>query len=279
MSKQLYPCIWFDGKALAAAEWYCNIFANSKVNTNNGMVVDFELCGRRVIGLNGGPNFQVNPSISFFIKHADKNRIQVIWDQLSVGGKILMDLQVYPWSAYYGWVQDIYGVSWQLMLEPAAVGDESFFPSLLFTNNVLGKAEEAVDFYVSIFEGSEKTLTVYYPAGDPHAGKLMYGEYTLGTTPFIAMEGPGSHAFVFNEGVSFVVNCDSQAEIDFYWNRLLANGGEESMCGWLKDQYGVSWQVVPSQLPQLMADPINGQKVIQAFLKMKKFDLDLLMSI
>jgi predicted 3-demethylubiquinone-9 3-methyltransferase (glyoxalase superfamily) len=279
MRKQLYPCIWFDGKALAAAEWYCKVFANSKVNTNNGMVVDFELCGRRIIGLNGGPKFQVNPSISFFIKHADKNRIQAIWDQLSAGGKIRMDLQAYPWSAYYGWVQDIYGVSWQLMLEPAAVGDEIFLPSLLFANNVLGKAEEAVDFYVSIFEGSAKTLTVHYPADNPHAGKLMYGEYTLGTTPFIAMDGPGSHDFVFNEGVSFVVNCDSQAEIDFYWNCLLANGGEESMCGWLKDRYGVSWQIVPSQLPQLMNDPHKREKVIDAFRQMRKFDLNYLLSL
>lgn len=279
MSKQLYPCIWFDGNAQAAANLYTTLFANSKINADNGMVVDFEICGKKVIGLNGGPMFKVNPSISFFIKHADKNRIQTIWDTLAEEGTVLMALNEYPWSAYYGWIQDKYGVSWQLMLEPAIIGDEQFTPSLLFTNDVLGKAEEAVDFYVSIFEGSAKKSVFHYPEGNPLAGKLMYGECIIGSSQFIAMEGPGDHNYIFNEGVSIVVNCDTQNEIDFYWDKLLTNGGKESMCGWLKDQYGVSWQVVPSQLPQLMADPVKGQKVVEAFMKMKKFDLDALLAI
>jgi len=279
MSKQLYPCIWFDGKAQEAAGLYCSLFSNSKINTDNGVVVDFELCGSRFIGLNGGPMFAVNPSISFFIKHADKNRIQGIWDRLVVGGKALMALQEYPWSVYYGWVQDTYGVSWQLMLEPTIKGDEIVTPSFLFTNKMLGKAEEAIKFYASIFEGSAPKMVVHYPETDPHAGKLMYGEYTIGATDIIAMEGPCTHDYIFNEGISIVVNCDNQQEIDFYWNRLLANGGEASMCGWLKDQFGVSWQVVPTQLPQLMSDPHKGKKVIDAFLKMRKFDLDHLLAL
>jgi predicted 3-demethylubiquinone-9 3-methyltransferase (glyoxalase superfamily) len=82
-----------------------------------------------------------------------------------------------------------------------------------------------------------------------------------------------AHAFSFDEGMSIAVNCDTQEEIDHYWNGLTANGGMESMCGWLKDKYGVSWQIVPSMLGSLMSDPQKGQRVMQALMKMKKLDI------
>lgn len=92
----------------------------------------------------------------------------------------------------------------------------------------------------------------------------------------IAMDGPGVHDYTFNEGVSFVVECESQKEIDYYWERL-TEGGRESMCGWLEDKFGVSWQIVPAILGKLMSDPEKGPKVMQAFLKMKKFDIEALL--
>ncbi|MGG9971815.1 VOC family protein [Ferruginibacter sp. SUN002] len=139
MADQIYPCIWFDGQAKAAAEFYGSIFPNSKITTENPIVVLFELNGFKFMGLNGGPQF----------------------------------------------------------------------------------------------------------------------------TP--------------NEAVSFVVNCEDQAEIDHYWYKLIADGGEESMCGWLKDKYGVSWQIVPKTLGKLMSDPEKGQRVMNAFLKMRKFDIQALL--
>jgi predicted 3-demethylubiquinone-9 3-methyltransferase (glyoxalase superfamily) len=141
MKNNMYPCLWFNGQAKAAAEFYCTIFPNSKITNASPMVVNFELNGKYFMGLNGGPNFK------------------------------------------------------------------------------------------------------------------------------------------FNEAVSFVISCENQQEIDHYWNSLIADGGEESQCGWLKDKFGLSWQVVPSILGQLMSHPEKGQKVMQAFLKMKKFDIETLINV
>ncbi len=138
MKKQMYPCLWFDGQARKAADFYCTIFPNSKIVQDSGMVVNFELNGEFFMGLNGGDNIK------------------------------------------------------------------------------------------------------------------------------------------FNEAVSFVIPCKDQAEIDHYWYKLIADGGEESMCGWCKDKYGLSWQVIPSMLGELMSDPEKGPRVMQAFLKMRKFDIEAL---
>ncbi|MEO7311203.1 MAG: VOC family protein [Chitinophagaceae bacterium] len=138
MTKPMYPCLWFDGQARAAADFYCTIFPDSKIIMDSGMVVNFELNGQLFMGLNGGPLCK------------------------------------------------------------------------------------------------------------------------------------------FNEAVSFVINCKDQAEIDHYWYKLIADGGQESMCGWCKDKFGLSWQVVPSVLGQLMSDPEKGPRVVQAFMKMKKFDIEAL---
>ena len=128
MNNQIFPCMWFDGNAKAAADFYCSVFKNSKILDENPMVVMFELNGNKVMGLNGGPHFK------------------------------------------------------------------------------------------------------------------------------------------FNEALSFVVNCDTQEEIDYYWEKFTADGGQESMCGWLKDKFGFSWQIVPSMIAQLMSDPEKGQRVMQAIM-------------
>ena len=135
MSNQIYPCLWFDGQAQEAAKFYCSIFKNAKIATDNQMVVIFELNGRKFMGLNGGPQFK------------------------------------------------------------------------------------------------------------------------------------------FNEAVSFVVDCETQEEIDHYWSKLTADGGSEGNCGWLKDRYGLSWQIVPTVLPKLLSNPDKANRVLNAYMKMKKFDI------
>ncbi len=135
MANNIYPCLWFDGQAQAAAQFYCSIFRNAKIRADNQMVVEFELDGKRFIGLNGGPQFK------------------------------------------------------------------------------------------------------------------------------------------FNEAVSFVIDCDTQEDIDHYWEKLTADGGAEGNCGWLKDKFGVSWQVVPTVLPKLLGNPEKAPKVLEAYMKMKKFDI------
>jgi predicted 3-demethylubiquinone-9 3-methyltransferase (glyoxalase superfamily) len=269
MNNTIHPCIWFDGTAKAAAGLYCSLFPNSKITADTPMVVNFELAGKKFMGLNGGPMFKLNPSISFFVNCASIDETNKIWDKLLEGGKALMAIDKYPWSERYGWVQDKYGVTWQIMIGT----EQRITPSLLFTGNQFGKAEEAIHFYISLFKNSAVDTITLYPNEMPHAGKVMYSEFNLNQYKLVAMDGPGVHDYTFNEALSFVVDCDTQDEIDYYWSALIKDGGQESQCGWLKDKFGVSWQIVPTILGKLMSDAAKAPKVMQAFMQMKKFDI------
>lgn len=266
-----YPCLWFNGNAKEAAEFYCSVFKNSSVKTTTPMVVIFELAGKQFMGLNGGPMFTFNPSISFFVKCGSLEETNDTWKKLEEGGKALMPIDKYPWSERYGWIQDKFGLTWQLMVHDKENDGQSITPSMLFTGDNFGKAEEAIQRYSTIFENSSITRIEHYPEEDANAGKVMYSEFKLGDYDIIAMDGHGDHKYSFNEAVSLVVNCNTQEEIDFFWNSLTADGGKESMCGWLKDKFGVSWQIVPAVLGKLMTDPAKAPKVMEAFMKMKKF--------
>jgi predicted 3-demethylubiquinone-9 3-methyltransferase (glyoxalase superfamily) len=273
MKNQIYPCLWFDGKAIAAAELYCSVIKNSKITTDTPMVVMFELNGKKIMGLNGGPMFKINPSISLFISADTIDETNEIWNKLEKDSmKVLMPIDKYPWSERYGWLQDKFGMTWQIMVANSGDTGMKITPSMLFTGKVLGRAEEAVKFYSSVFKNSSTDVILHYPEGDANTGKVMFSEFKLDNYPIIAMDGPGEHDYTFNEGVSFVVNCNTQEEIDHYWNKL-TEGGAESMCGWLRDKFGVSWQIVPSVIGKLMADPEKGKRVMQEILKMKKLDI------
>ena len=163
MSNKIYPCLWFDGKGKEAAEFYCTVFENSKVVTDTGLVQIFELNGKKFMALNGGPMFTINPSISFFVKCKSIEQTDATWNKLSYGGTALMPIDKYPWSERYGWVRDKFGVTWQLMVDETNSNSQSITPSLLFTNNVLGRAEEAIDFYTNIFPGSAAGMKAPYP--------------------------------------------------------------------------------------------------------------------
>ncbi len=273
MKNTIYPCLWFDGKAKAAAEFYTSLFKNSKITEENPMVVMWELNGTKIMGLNGGPVFSINPSISLFVLCESIEETNKLWEKLSEGGKVMMPMDKYPWSERYGWVRDKFGMTWQISVVYNEGAPEKITPCLLFTDKRFGQGEAALNFYTKVFENSKKEQIILYPEGDPNDGKLMYSEFKLNGYQLIAMDGPGDHNYTFNEGVSFVINCDTQKEIDHYWDKLIEGGGEESQCGWLKDKFGVSWQVVPSNLGKLVSDPEKGQRVINAFMKMKKFNI------
>ena len=279
MINPIYPCLWFDGQAKEAAEFYGAAFNDSSIKSENPMVVIFELEGKKLMGLNGGPMFTINPSISMFVTCASDDEIELLWSTLSDGGSALMALDQYPWSEKYGWVKDRYGMTWQVMKGAPQVSGPKIVPAMLFTNDQYGKAEEAIRFYTSIFPNSNILSLSRYETGESQPeGNLKFGRFELNQEVFIAMDGPGSHEFVFNEALSYVVECESQADIDYYWNALTAAGGQESMCGWLKDKFGVSWQIVPAILGKLMSDPERGQRVMQVVLQSKKMDLDRLMN-
>jgi predicted 3-demethylubiquinone-9 3-methyltransferase (glyoxalase superfamily) len=279
MIHPIYTCLWFDGQAKEAAKFYVSIFGNSRITSDTGMIVNFELEGQKFMGLNGGPNFKFNPSISFYVMCDSVDEVNEKWAKLIDGGSALMEIGTYPWSERYGWLEDKYGVSWQFNLQSNGDVGKKILPSLLFTQTQLGNAKRAIDFYTSIIENSRITQEAPYPPGSDFEGMLMYSSSILNGFPIVAMDGPADHRFVFNEAVSFVVECDTQGEIDFLWNTFTADGGQESMCGWLKDRFGVSWQIVPSMLGKLMSDPEKGQRVIQAFMQMKKFEIQKLLDV
>lgn len=272
MKNQIYPCLWFDEQAKAAADFYCSLIKNSGIKEDTPMVVTFELNGIKIMGLNGGPKFKINPSISLFVLCESLNETNDLWNKLIDGGKVLMPIDKYDWSPRYGWLQDKFGLTWQISVVNKEGDKMQLTPSMLFTGSQFGRAEEAIKFYTSVFNNSSTDMLLHYPEGDQNAGKVMYSEFKLNQYQLIAMDGPGVHEYTFNEGVSLVVSCETQKEIDHYWNKL-TDGGEESMCGWLKDKFGVSWQIVPAVLGKLMTDPGRAPRVMQAFMKMKKFDI------
>ena len=140
-------------------------------------------------------------------------------------------------------------------------------PFLWFNN----QAEEAANFYVSIFKNSRiKNVTRFAEGGPMPAGKAMVVAFELDGREFLALNG--GPMYQFTEAVSFVVNCETQDEIDYYWSKL-TEGGKDVQCGWLKDKYGLSWQVVPTSIGRIMSDPVRGQRAMAALMKMTKIDI------
>jgi predicted 3-demethylubiquinone-9 3-methyltransferase (glyoxalase superfamily)/uncharacterized protein YndB with AHSA1/START domain len=276
---KIYPCLWFNGQAKAAVLYYSNVFGNSRIIDDTPMVVTFELHGERFMALNGGPMFTPNPSISFYVVLESPEEVEEAWNKLLNGGSVLMPLDKYPWSEKYGWVQDRFGISWQLSYGKMEDVGQKFSPVLLFTNAKAGRAEEAVGYYTGIFDNSSVAGIAKYAAEENDVeGYVKHAQFRINNYVVMAMDSSLNHRFDFNEAISLLVECDTQEEIDNFWDKLTAGGGEESMCGWLKDKYGVSWQIIPSILPKLMADPDKADQVTEAFLKMKKMDIEKLIS-
>ena len=290
--KPITPHLWFDTQAREAAAFYCDLFPDSQVDSVTTLhdtpsgdcdVVAFTLHGQPFMAISAGPMFTFNPSVSFFVNFDPSRepdaaaRLERTWAALIDGGQALMPLDVYPFSKRYGWVQDRYGLSWQLILsDPDGDPRPPIVPSLLYTGEVCGKAEEAGAFYRSVFDGSTAGQLVRYPDGaSPDApGSVMFSDFRLGDTWFAAMDSAHPHGFGFNEAISFVVTCRDQAEIDRYWAQL-SSVPEAEQCGWCKDRFGLSWQVAPLVLDELMArgDRATVDRVTRAFLDMHKLDV------
>lgn len=275
MNNKLFPCIWYNGNAKEAAGLYSSAFGNTTVAFDNGMVILLDIDGCRVMGLNGGPMFSPNASISFFVSFTDEASVDNAWKQLKEGGTVFMELNQYPWSNKYGWIQDKFGVSWQLMMANPGMEAQTITPALMFTHTVAGKAEEAMQLYTSLFPNSSvQSISRYEKEEGGVEGTVKHGRFLLNGQLLVAFDSHMFNTFTFNEGVSLCVNCDTQQEIDHYWNNLTAGGGEESMCGWLKDKFGVSWQIVPADIASIISDPEKGQRAMQALMQMKKIDVD-----
>jgi predicted 3-demethylubiquinone-9 3-methyltransferase (glyoxalase superfamily) len=286
----IVPCIWLDDQAAAAGAFYAKVFPGGRViNTshypesadNPGdmprgsvLTVELELAGQRFTLLNGGPQFKPHPTISFFVNVGTPAEADRIFQVLADGGNVMMALDTYPWSERYGWVADRYGVSWQVTTRPG-LARASIVPCLMYTGPQHGKAEEAIRFYTTVFPGARVgELSRYGKGQGAPEGTIVHGTFVLAGQEMVAMDSHVKHEFNFDEGVSLQVMCADQAEIDRFWDKL-AEGGRHSACGWLKDRYGVSWQVSPVQMAAWMVseDTAARDRVFAAMLKMKKLDL------
>ena len=285
--------LWFDHQAEEAVNFYTSVFERGRIleetrydkegaeisarAQGSVMTVTFELAGQEFIALNGGPYFTITPAISFFVDCVTEKELDKLWDKLIQDGLIFMELGPYPFSKKFGWVQDRFGVSWQLNLEPYG-NEQTITPFLMFTGDRHGKAEEAVDFYISLFDQSKKEAVERYGADEEEIeGTTKHVAFTLGGQKLIALDGGRDHPFTFSEAISLMVVCQDQKEVDKLWE-MLSEAGEKSRCGWLKDRYGVSWQIVPALLGDMLHDPdmVKAQRVMQAMLSMDKIDIAVL---
>jgi len=283
--EKITPHLWFDNNAEEAAKFYTSIFKNSKVknvttlhNTPSGTVEIFtiELLGQEFTLISAGPLFKFNPSVSFLVVCNTKEEVDELWENLSNGGMALMELGEYPFSEKYGWVQDKYGLSWQVIYMGDRKIKQRIIPTLLFVGKQYGKAEEAMNFYASVFENARVGDILHYSKGEEpdKEGTVKHSSFILKGQEFAAMDSARDHNFEFNEAISFMVHCETQEEIDSYWGKLSAYP-EAEQCGWLKDKYGLSWQIVPNLMDEMLKD--NDEKkierVTEAFLQMKKLDI------
>jgi predicted 3-demethylubiquinone-9 3-methyltransferase (glyoxalase superfamily) len=275
--QKIVPHIWFDKEAKKAAEFYTSVFDNSKINfiniipdtpSGDAEIVGFQIMGYDFMAISAGPFFKINPSISFHIRCRTVEEVDRIWGKLTPGGMVMMELGEYPFSKRYGWIQDRYGVSWQVI---HTEGDfrQQIMPALMFVGDVCGKAEEALGFYTSIFQNTKSEVLARYGKGEEpdKEGTVKYAQFTLDGQEFSAMDSAWKHDFGFNEAISFIVNCKDQQEIDYYWHKLSAVP-EAEQCGWIKDKYGVSWQITPAKMGELLGK--NPEKTTPVMLKMKK---------
>ena len=290
--QKITPCLWFDDNAEEAANFYTSLFADSQIGKilrygkegqeitgkapGSIMTVEFQLAGYKFTGLNGGPHFSFTPAISFFVTCETEAEVDALWEKLAQDGTVLMELASYDWSKKYGWLSDRYGLSWQIALGKIADVGQKITPFLMFVGKQYGRAEEAIKFYTQIFADSSIDSIRRHPGSEGEtAGTVQHAQFGLSGEKFMAIESGLGHPFNFNEAISLEIRCETQAEVDYFWTALIANGGEEGPCGWLKDPFGVSWQVVPSVLYEMLddPDPTKSQRVTKAFLQMKKFDV------
>ncbi len=290
--QKIIPNIWFDREAEDAAKFYSSVFKNSKIlsttkypeagNEIHGqtpgstMTVSFELEGLRMLALNGGPVFKINPSISLFVQFENEEEITNAWNKLVEGGEVLMEFRDYPWALKYGWLNDKYGLSWQLSWGLPVKEGQKITPLFMFTQDVTGKAREAIETYTKIFDNSKIDLLLPYdPDDDDSEDNLKHARFTLCGNSFMAMDSSGPHKFTFNEAFSLIVECEDQNEIDKYWEALSAVP-EAEQCGWLKDKHGVSWQIVPKGMEEILnsEDKEKRESAMKAMLEMKKIEID-----
>lgn len=301
--QRITPHIWCHGNAEEVGAFYASVFPNTRWKfesrypetglldfqepfAGRPLTVSVDIGGYRLMLINAGDEFTPGPSLSFMLNFdpfmfggdetAARASLGNIWRELAEGGKELMPLGEYPFSKRYGWVQDRFGVNWQLMLtDPAGDPRPFVIPALMFDGKAQGSAAHAADTYVALFAGTPGGAEVGHrmpygePTGKASAEALAFGEFRIGDQWFMASDNGSGVDFGFDPGVSLEVTCDDQAEIDRLWEALSSEPHAEQ-CGWAQDRFGVSWQIVPADMERLLQR--NG--AYGKLMRMKKIVID-----
>ena len=283
------PCIWCNGTMAEQARAYAALFPGATIGgrpaqdwqpAKGQIFVTLDLAGSRLSLLDGGPMFRPTPAISLFVQRETQAEVDAIWQALIDGGQAMMPLDTYPWSPRYGFLTDRWGVSWQVSQGPVADVGQAVTPALIYTGPVLGKARAAMQLYQRAFPGGTVDGIMEHDGSGPDAaGTILHAQMRLPIGTMMVMDSAESHEWGFTEGVSLMVLCQTQDQIDRLWNLLIADGGAPSQCGWLKDPFGVSWQITPEVLLHLTSpdapgfDPDRADRVTQAMLGMAKLDI------
>ena len=275
MKENITPCLWYNGQAQEAAALYCSVFTDAKITAQSPIVTGINVSGHSITLLDGGPMYKPNPSISFFYICEKEDELNKIWDAFSKEGTVLMALDKYPWSEKYGWINDKFGISWQISLGKISDVGQKITPCFMFTGKQYGRPDEVIAHYSSIFRNVKVDGILRYGANElpDEEGKIKHAQFALNDQKFMIMESAAPHNFGFTEGISLTIHCETQKEIDYYWEKLTESGAE-SMCGWLKDKFGVSWQIIPTVLNKIMNDPAKAGKAAQAFMSMRKLNIE-----
>ena len=279
MDQVITPAMWCDGTADEAAQFYTDVFRDTSIAEQApGLAATVSIHGFRLSLINGGNQYAPNPSISCILnfdpllfggEEQARAYLDELYKRLSTGG-VLMELGEYPFSPRYAWVRDRFGMTWQLMLtDPDGDPRPFVIPSFMFGGTNHAHAEEATDAWIALFDNARRgALYCYEESGPLDAGTVMFTDFTLRGTWMAATDSGTFHDFTFTPGVSMIVSCRDQEEIDRYWAGLSAVP-EAERCGWCVDRWGVSWQVVPHNIAELMANAATRDKILH----MGKIDL------
>ena len=298
---RLIPSFWCNANAEEAAQFYAAAIPGAGVGSivrypteglldfqkpmaGQPLTVDVELPGLRVSLINAGPEFRPNPSVGLMATfepsaygsvEAAGAALDAVHDALIDGGSTLMPLDAYPFAPRYAWVEDRFGVSWQLMVGRSAEGaphdaptsdadasvadsaaQPTVIPALMFCGDAQNRCTEATDLYVRTLPGSRVIARHTYPqaTGPATADSVMFSLVELTGQPVAAMDSGVEQSFTFTEGGSLIARADGQAQLDAWW-AALSSVPESEQCGWCKDAHGLSWQIVPANLDELMTAP------------------------
>lgn len=282
--RQIAIQLCFDNQAEEAVKFYTSVFDQSEITREirypkpnvESVAYDFTIENQAFAAFNGDSDFKMTPSFSLMISLDTAEEVDTLYAKLAKGGKDLMPLDAYPFSDRYAWVEDQFGLSWQIMLAPDVPKNHKIRVSLLFAGQYCGQAEQALKDYATIFQMAAPGHINYYQEGEAQDGraKVNYAELNVGDQQLVFMDHGFGSDEEFSEAISFLIVAGAQSEVDYYWDKLSAHEESEAM-GWLKDSHGISWQVVPQAYLQIMetANEEQKERVLDALFKMKKMDV------